>query len=317
MSTGKFIETVGSVTAYITWEGAYWTIKQLQGASTTAVSKDYVTAPRLYKGHYLSFEAPDGVTFDSIVLKYSSSSNSGSDLTCGASTVSNGAVPASDGTKPTGAITLTQNTSTLTWTTANLGSAKSVYLQNSYNNPVPTTYKQLRPTAITINYTSSVVVVNPTACDVTLTSPSLSELGQTTQATAALTPANTTDKSVTWTSSDENVAVVDAAGLVTATGVGSATITATSNAVPTVTGSTTISVTATASTVYDKTQSPTHCAVNNGGYPTSGYYSNLDSVLYYSENMGINSGVIQGKISTGLLYNKSAFASAIKDVISL
>ncbi|WP_158224620.1 Ig-like domain-containing protein [Agaribacterium haliotis] len=40
-----------------------------------------------------------------------------------------------------------------------------------------------------------------------------------------LTPANATDKRVTWTSSDPSVASVDANGLVTGTGMGSATIT--------------------------------------------------------------------------------------------
>lgn len=307
LEKGVFTAAAEPEKAYITWEETYWMVKQHQGASTTVVNGLYTAAPRLYKGHYLSFEAPDGVTFDSIVITYSGS-YAGSDLTCDASTTSNGAVPASE--KPAGAITLTKDTNALTWTTANLGNAKSVYIQNSYNSA--SSYTQLRPTQIAINY---VVVVNPTVCTVTLTSSSLTELGQTTQATAALMPENTTDKSVTWTSSDENVAIVDAAGLITATGVGDSTITATSNAVATVTGSATLNVTATASTVYDKTQSPTHYAVNNGDYPTSGYYANLDNVLYYSEKIGVMGGVIQGQSGTGLLYNKSAFASTIKDVI--
>ena len=45
--------------------------------------------------------------------------------------------------------------------------------------------------------------------------------------TAAVTPDNAGDKSVTWTSSDPGVATVDENGNVTATGVGTATITAT------------------------------------------------------------------------------------------
>jgi hypothetical protein len=312
LSKGVFTAASGSVNAYITWAETYWTVKQLQGASGTAVSTNYKTAPRLYKGHYLSFEAPDGVTFDSIVVKYTGS-YTGSDLTCGASTASNGAVPATDGTKPTGAITLTQDTAALTWTTADLSSAKSVYIQNSYNSA--TSYTQLRPVGITINYTSTVVVVNPTAVAVSLSSSSVASLGATSQGSVTFTPANTTDKTVTWSSSNENVAVVDATGLVTAVGAGTANIIATSNAVSTVTGSAAFTVTAEASTIYDKVQTPTHYAVNNGGYPTSGYYANLDNVLYYSEKMGVMSGVIQGQKTTGLLYNKSAFAGNIKDVI--
>jgi hypothetical protein len=312
LSQGVFTAAAGSVKAYTTWAGTYWTVKQLQGASTTEVNATYTTAPRIYKGHYLSFEAPDGVTFDSIVVTYTGS-NTGSDLTCGASTTSNGAVPVTDGTKPTGTITLTQNKTALTWTTADLGSAKSVYIQNSYTKATSST--QLRPVGITINYTSTVVVVNPTAVAVSLSSSSVATLGATSQGSVTFTPANTTDKTVTWSSSNTDVAVVDATGLVTAVGAGSANIIATSNAVSSVTGSATINVTAEASTIYDKVQTPTHFAVNNGGYPTSGYYANLDNVLYYSEKMGMINSAIQGQNANGLLYNKSAFAGTIKDVI--
>ena len=45
--------------------------------------------------------------------------------------------------------------------------------------------------------------------------------------TANIEPHNTTNKNIIWTSSDEKVATVDANGKVTATGRGTATITAT------------------------------------------------------------------------------------------
>ena len=51
-----------------------------------------------------------------------------------------------------------------------------------------------------------------------------------------------TDRSVTWTSSDESVAIVDATGLVTALGVGECLITATSNADPSFSASCAVSV---------------------------------------------------------------------------
>lgn len=54
-------------------------------------------------------------------------------------------------------------------------------------------------------------------------------INDTYQLTTAITPTNATDTSVTWSSSDNSIATVDANGLVTAVGGGSATITATTN----------------------------------------------------------------------------------------
>ena len=53
--------------------------------------------------------------------------------------------------------------------------------------------------------------------------------GETFALTASVTPENATNKSLAWTSSDENVATVDANGLVTAVKEGTATITAKAN----------------------------------------------------------------------------------------
>ena len=68
--------------------------------------------------------------------------------------------------------------------------------------------------------------------------------GETVKASAEVLPANTTDenKSVKWSSSNDAVATVDADGIITAVGAGSATITATSNARPEVSGSIDITV---------------------------------------------------------------------------
>ena len=55
------------------------------------------------------------------------------------------------------------------------------------------------------------------------------EVGDTEQLTATVTPANSTDRSVSWASSDAAVASVSSSGLVTAEGVGTATITVTTN----------------------------------------------------------------------------------------
>lgn len=65
--------------------------------------------------------------------------------------------------------------------------------------------------------------------------------GESRQLTANVTPSTASDKSLSWTSSDEAVATVDAEGKVTATGKGSATITATT--VNGLTAGSTVSVT--------------------------------------------------------------------------
>jgi len=296
--------------AYITWSNTFWTITQKQGACTTAVNTSYKTAPRLYQGHFFQFEAPDGITFDSIAITYGTTYK-GSDVTCGASTTSAGAVPASDGTKPTGAITLTDASSTLT--TGGLGSAKSVYIQNSYKNAA--SYTQLRPTLITINYTSSIVNVDPTGCSVSLAKSASTVLGETIQATATITPSDATVKTVNWSSSDESVAVVSATGLVTTVANGSSTITATSTAVPAVHGSAVLTVSADPSSVYDKTIATSNWGGPTGGYGTGTYHWALDGVSYCSTQIGIMSSLIQGQKTNGVLFNTSAFSASIKDII--
>ena len=70
-------------------------------------------------------------------------------------------------------------------------------------------------------------VINPNVEGVTLDKDNLTlNLGETAQLTATVSP-DTADKTVTWTSSDTNIATVDANGVVTAVGYGNATITVT------------------------------------------------------------------------------------------
>ena len=76
--------------------------------------------------------------------------------------------------------------------------------------------------------TCAVTVVATPAASVTLNKTEATlKATETVQLTATVAPETTTDKTVTWTSSDEYIAKIDANGLVTAVAVGKATITAT------------------------------------------------------------------------------------------
>ena len=77
------------------------------------------------------------------------------------------------------------------------------------------------------NLTVNSVVVNASSISLDKTTLSLTSVDQTSQLTATVLPANATNKSVTWTSSNTSVATVDANGVVTAKANGTATITAT------------------------------------------------------------------------------------------
>jgi uncharacterized protein YjdB len=64
---------------------------------------------------------------------------------------------------------------------------------------------------------------------VTISGSATMSVGSTQTLTAAITPDNATDKSVSWSTSNSNVASIDTNGFVTAIGIGSATITCTTN----------------------------------------------------------------------------------------
>lgn len=60
-------------TKIITWwcgNGAI-TIQQSKATGTTAVNQTFISAPRIYKGHILSFVCAEGIYIDEIELKYS------------------------------------------------------------------------------------------------------------------------------------------------------------------------------------------------------------------------------------------------------
>ena len=99
--------------------------------------------------------------------------------------------------------------------------------------------------SVKATYVVQVVFVNATGISLDKTEAEVS--GGTLQLTATVTPADASDKTVNWTSSDTDVATVDANGLVTInpniSGAGTVTITAASASNPAVTATCVITVT--------------------------------------------------------------------------
>src|SRR6218665_928149 len=111
----------------------------------------------------------------------------------------------------------------------------------------------------------SAVPVPLTALGVSPASASLLVNGEL-SLNAVFTPENTTDRAVTWTSSDETVATVDANGLVKAkTAAGQATVTVKSASDPTKTAACVITVTATAKPLEGLTVVPAVLPLQVGG----------------------------------------------------
>ena len=101
----------------------------------------------------------------------------------------------------------------------------------------------VRASVGSVNATCSITVVQPVT-SITLNKTTLSlEGGSTYQLTATPKPDTAEDKTVTWSSSNENVATVSEDGLVTAVAKGTADITVTSAAAPTVSNTCKVTVT--------------------------------------------------------------------------
>ena len=136
-------------TDHITWTVASdnITIKQIKGTSGTAVNSSYVSAPRVYKGHVLSFEAAEDYKINRIEITCSGTYY-GNSMTAGTVLSSN---------------TVTDNTTDVdrTWASTSGGThvieaaddegLDAIYIQNvaSASNV------QLRFTALTVYYTAT------------------------------------------------------------------------------------------------------------------------------------------------------------------
>lgn len=300
--------------ATITWAETYWTVVQNKGYCTTVINSLYVAGPRMYKGHYLSFEAPTGVTFNSIVITYLTT-YSGSDLTCGASATA-GYIPTGDGTalplNPNITLVSDGTAKTITADLSSVVDTKSVYIQNSYNSAA--TYTQLRIGSIAIDYTSSVSEVLPTSVSVALGSSSI-DAGSTTQATATVSPENATNKTVVWESSNTSVATVSASGLVTGLTAGTADIIATCNGDPTVYNDATVTVNALPCTAVDKGITALRLGYTNS---YSNNIASLEGIIYGRVDAmwsAANDNSIQLKATTGKFFNITAYPTAIQTLV--
>ncbi|MCR5851297.1 MAG: hypothetical protein K6G92_11430, partial [Bacteroidaceae bacterium] len=204
------------------------TIQQTKGTSSTAVNSSYISAPRVYKGHVLSFVAETGYAIKSISITYNGSYK-GNSMTAGIAMSGN---------------TVTDNTTAVdrTWASSTGGthvasSASDEGLSTIYIQNVATeTNTQLRPTAISITYTStgsSSAVATTTTIDasgITNTDVNTSTAAGSLSATVTVTAggAAVPSANVTWTSSDTGVATVgETTGVVTLVAAGTTTITAT------------------------------------------------------------------------------------------
>ena len=141
---------------------------------------------------------------------------------------------------------------TVTWTSSN----NSVATVDAKGKVIAVALGTATITATcgSVNATCSVTVVATPAESVTISHKTATlRVGGTVGLTATVLPENTTDKTVTWTSSDKSIATVDAKGKVTAVALGTATITATCGSVNATCSVTVVATPAESVTISQKT----------------------------------------------------------------
>ena len=125
---------------------------------------------------------------------------------------------------------LTTSTTTFTFSNGSMSWSTLKGYGNNFGIRIPLR-RQSSSTADVVSVYGAEILVEYTAETVHVTGVTLNkstasvEVGETEQLTATVAPANATDKSVSWSSSNTSVATVDQSGLVTAVASGTARIT--------------------------------------------------------------------------------------------
>lgn len=153
---------------------------------------------------------------------------------------------------------------------------------------------------------------------VAITEPATTSLvvGDSAQLTATVLPADATDKSLSWSSSDSNIVEVDQTGKITAISTGNATITATSVQNEIISDDVAFSVSSSA-TFYDKTITATGFEMLStyvdGNYDSNGVVYYAYQVMKSTNSTTLNALQFRGN-PTGYLYNKTVMLNDIKSI---
>ena len=197
----------------ITWTTAdgHTTVTQSKGSSSTAVNSSYISAPRVYKGHVLTFVSDSSYPIYSISITYSGTYY-GDSMTAGIAISDN---------------VVTDNTTALsrTWSISSGGTHVVTAISSSGQNTIyiqnvaSSSNVQLRPTAISVTYIDS---SSSSTHTISLSGSDSVTVGSTITLTATHSGSDT----ITWKSSNTNAATVSSAGVVTGKASGSTIITA-------------------------------------------------------------------------------------------
>jgi hypothetical protein len=222
LSSGTFNNNV------ITWTCADGniTIQQLKGSGQTNPSGSYISAPRVYKQNILSFVGTNGYTITNIGIKYDGSYY-GITKYAGTEITNNNVENNASALNPTWS---TSAAGTHTIATVSSDGLSEIYIQNGHSSDNGST--QLRITKLTITYKVSGSV---TATTVTINTSGLTNTDVYTSTTAGSLSATVKENinntvisgaTVTWSSSDTDVATINNNGAVTLVAAGTTTITA-------------------------------------------------------------------------------------------